>query len=91
MNNTNLYPGSGLHPDGSYVAEDLLVYPQILFFLVSLQWLLPLIAVTLAYYPWSSRLRNEQKVEAYTMRSDRMALKKLDNLTIKCAGLDRHL
>jgi hypothetical protein len=52
MNNTDLCPGSSLHPDGSYVTEELLllVNPPISLFLVILQWLLPLIAVTLAYY-----------------------------------------
>jgi len=41
MNNTDLCPG--LHPDGSYVTEELLllVDPQISLFLVILRWLLP--------------------------------------------------
>jgi hypothetical protein len=64
MNNTDLCPGSGLHPDGSYVTEELLllVNPPLSLFLVILQWLLPLIAVTLAYYLWSSRHRSELKI-----------------------------
>jgi hypothetical protein len=64
MNNTDLCPGSGLHPDGSYVTEELLlqVNPPISLFLVILQWLLSLIAVTLAYYLWSSRPRRELKI-----------------------------
>ena len=39
MNNTDLCPGSGLHPDGSYVTEELLllVNPPISLFLVILQ------------------------------------------------------
>jgi hypothetical protein len=49
MNNTDSYPCSGLYPDGSYATEELLllVNPQISLFLVILQWLVPLIAVTL--------------------------------------------
>ncbi|MFY9872060.1 MAG: hypothetical protein WAK17_20310 [Candidatus Nitrosopolaris sp.] len=37
--------------------EDVLLkqYPQLSLFLVILQWELPLIAVTLSYYQWSSR------------------------------------
>ena len=64
MNNTDLCPGSGLDPDGSYVTEELLllVNPQISLFLVILQWLPPLIGVTLAYYLWSSRCRSELKI-----------------------------
>ena len=63
MNNTDLCP-NGLHPDGSYVTEELLllVNPEISLFLLILQWILPLIAVTLAYYLWSSRPRSELKI-----------------------------
>jgi hypothetical protein len=64
MNITDLCPGSGLHPDDSYVTEELLliVNPQISLFLIILQWLLPLIALTFAYYLWSSRPRSELKI-----------------------------
>jgi len=63
MNNTDLCPGSGLHPDGSYVTEELLLLEiQISLFLVILQWLLPLIAVTLAYYAWSVHTESKKKV-----------------------------
>ena len=62
MNNTDLCPGSGLHPDCSYVTEELLLLPPISLFLVILQWLLPLIAVTLAYYLWSLRPRSELQI-----------------------------
>ena len=60
MNSTDLCP-SGFHPDGSYVIYQLLlvINPQISLFLVIVEWLLPLIAVTLAYYLWSSRPRSE--------------------------------
>ena len=66
MNNTDLCPGSGLHPDGSYVTEQLLllVNPPISLFLVILQWLPPLIAATLAYYAWSLHTQSKKKVWA---------------------------
>jgi hypothetical protein len=63
MNSTDLCP-NGLHPDGSYVIYQLLlvINPQISLFLVIVEWLLPLIAVTLAYYIWSLRPRSELKI-----------------------------
>src|SRR5215469_8834831 len=63
MNSTDLCPNS-LHPDGSYVIYQLLlvINPQISLFLVIVEWLLPLIAVTLAYYLWSLRPRSGLKI-----------------------------